>query len=154
VAPIERHAAMPYAELPAFMARLRQEAGIAAPALQLAILCASRAGEGSGARWGEVDLQAQVLIVPGSRMKAGKEHRVPLSDAAAAIVEEMAQVRTSELVFPGRNGPFHSEAMNYVVHRLGRRETVHGFRSTFSSWTAERTNYGFDVREMALAHAV
>ena len=98
---VEHHAALPYAEIAAFMAELRKQEGVAARALEFAILTAARTGEVIGARWDEIDLAERLWTVPGERMKAGKEHRVPLSDAALAIVEEMRKIRQGDLVFPG-----------------------------------------------------
>jgi integrase len=153
----EHHAALPYAELPSFMAELRQQKGIAARALELVILTAGRAGEVLGARWNEVDMAAKLWIVPGDRMKAGREHRVPLADRAIAIFEEMAAIRLSDHAFPGRNAgrPLSGMALAGVLRRMGRDAvTTHGFRSSFSDWCAECTAFPAEVREMALAHSV
>jgi integrase len=153
----EHHAALPYAELPAFIAELRQQKGIAARTLEFTILTAARTGEVIGARWDEIDLAAKVWAVPGERMKAGKEHRSPLAERAAAILEEMAAIREGDFVFPGgRAGrPLSNMAMTETLRRMGRGElTVHGFRSSFSDWCAEQTNFPAEVRDMALAHAV
>src|SRR5207245_2121673 len=98
---VEHHAALPYPEIGAFMAELSQQEGIAARALEFAILTAARTGEVRGARWEEIDLSGKTWMIPGVRMKAGREHRVPLSDAALAIVETMAAIRQGEFVFPG-----------------------------------------------------
>jgi integrase len=151
----EHHAALPYAELPAFMAELRQQKGIAARALEFTILAVARSGEVIGARWDEVDLPAKVWTVPGERMKAGKEHRVPLAERAVAILGEM--VREADFVFPGGKAgrPLSHGAMLLLLRRMGRGDVVpHGFRSTFSDWCAEATNFPSEVREMALAHTV
>jgi integrase len=156
VARVTHHAALPYDELPAFMAELRAIDGIAARALEFTILTASRTGEVIGARWDEFDLKARVWTVKGERMKAGKEHRVPLSDRAAAILDELARVRSGEFVFPGATGsrPLSNMAMTMLLRRMNRADvmTVHGARSTFSDWCAERTAFPSEVREMALAH--
>jgi integrase len=154
---VKHHAAAAYAELPAFLAALRQQEGIGARALEFAILTAGRTGEVLGARWDEIDQTNRLWIIPGSRMKAGKEHRVPLSDAAMAIVSTMAELRHGDFVFPGgRDGKQLSNmAMNMTLRRMKRDDlTAHGFRSTFSDWCAEQTNFPAEVREMALAHAV
>ena len=98
---VEHHAALPYAEIGAFMAELRAQEGVAARALEFAILTAARTGEVIGARWAEINLAERLWTVPAERMKAGKEHRVPLSDAALAIVETMAAIRSGDFVFPG-----------------------------------------------------
>jgi integrase len=155
VAPVEHHAAMPYAELPALMALLAKESGPQAKGLEFAILCASRAGEVLGARWDEFDLKAKTWTIPGSRVKGGKMHRVPLSDRAAAIVEFMARGRVNDYVFANeRYSHMGKTALAGALHRLGRSETVHGMRATFRTWAEERTNYPFEVREAALAHTV
>jgi integrase len=154
---VKHHAALPFAEIGAFMAELRQQEGAAGRALQFAILTAGRTGEVIGARWDEVDLAEQLWTVPAARMKAGKEHRVPLSDAALAILEDLQKVRHGDFVFPGgRAGRSISNmAMAMTLRRMGRRElTVHGFRSTFRDWASERTGFPREVAEMALAHTV
>jgi integrase len=154
---VEHHAALPYAELAEFMVELRQHDGIAARALEFAILTAARTGEVLGARWAEIDFKARLWTIPGSRMKAGKEHRVPLSDAAMAVLEGMEATREGDFVFPGgRAGrPLSNMAFLMLLRRIGRGDlTAHGFRSTFSDWCTECTNFPAEVREMALAHAV
>jgi integrase len=159
---VKHHAALPYGELPAFLATLRTQGGIAARALEFTILTAARTGETVGARWNEFNLTEKMWIVPDTRMKAGKEHRVPLSDRGLEILSEMA--RTSgdgnigqQFAFrggkPGR--PLSNMAFLMLLRRLGRGDlTAHGFRSTFRDWAAERTNVPSDVIEMALAHTV
>jgi integrase len=145
---VEHHAALPYAEIGSFMVELRQQEGVAARALEFAILTAARTGEVIGARWQEIDFQARLWTVPGNRMKAGREHRVPLSAAAMALLTGLK--REGDRVFPISN-----VAMLTLLRRMGRGElTVHGFRSAFSDWCAEQTNFPSEVREMALAHAV
>jgi integrase len=154
---VEHHAALPYAEIGPFMAELRQQEGIAARSLELAILTAARTGEVIGARWAEIDEEARLWVIPGERMKAGREHRVPLSEPALAILRKMAASRESEFVFPGgRAGrPLSNMAMLQLLRRMGRGDlTVHGFRSSFADWCAEKTNTPSEVREMALAHTV
>jgi integrase len=151
------HPALPYPEIGGFMVELRKEEGVGARALEFAILTAARTGEVIGARWEEFDLKNRTWTIPAERMKSRREHRVPLSDAALAIVEEMAAIRSSDFVFPGMR---HGEGMSNMtllalLRRMGRDDvTVHGFRSTFSDWCAERTAFPAEVREMALAHAV
>jgi integrase len=161
VAPVEHHAALPWSEIGAFMAALRGQAGVAAMALEFTILTAARSGETLGARWSEIDLAAKVWTVPGSRMKAGKEHRVPLSDAAVRVLETVSALRTkrddTEYVFPGAvaRRPLSIMAMTMTLRRMKRGDlTVHGFRSAFRDWAAERTNYPHEVVEMALAHTI
>jgi integrase len=154
---VEHHAALPYCELAAFMTGLRQQDGVAARALEYAILTAARTGEVIGATWSEIDLEGRLWTIPGVPMKAGREHRVPLSDAALAILRTMGEVRTGEHVFPGaRSGrPISNMAMLMLLRRMRRGDlTAHGFRSAFSDWCAEQTNFPSEVREMALAHAV
>jgi integrase len=150
VAPVEHHPALPYREMPEFMAALRPRGGIAAAALEFAILTAARTSEVIGATWPEIDFGARLWTIPAGRMKAGREHRVPLSDAAMTILRSLYEVRTSDRVFPISN-----MAMAMTLRRMGCSDlTVHGFRSTFSDWCAEQTNTPSEVREMALAHSV
>ena len=145
---VEHHAALPYVEISAFMGELRGQEGVAARALAFAILTAARTGEVIGATWAEIDVAARLWTIPAERMKAGKEHRVPLSEAAIAILGQMDQGR--DKVFPISN-----MAMAMLLRRMGRGDlTVHGFRSSFSDWCAERTAFPSEVREMALAHTV
>jgi len=154
---VKHHAALPYAEIGNFMAGLRQLDGIAARALEFAILTAGRTGEVLGAVWSEINLAERLWVIPDERMKAGREHRVPLSNRAFEILEEMAKIRMGNYVFPGaRNGkPLSNMALLMTLRRIGRGAlTVHGFRSSFSDWCAEQTNVPAEVREMALAHAV
>jgi integrase len=154
---VVHHAALPYTELPAFIVALREQSGISARALEFAILTATRTGEALGARWGEINLDARLWVVPAERMKAGKEHRVPLSDAAMAVLDEMREHRHDEFVFPAlRAGrQLSNMAMLMLLRRMGRDDiTAHGFRSAFSDWVAEKTNFPAEVREMALAHSV
>ncbi len=163
--PEEHHAALPYAEIAAFLAELRRQPGMAARALEFLILTAARTGEVIGARWEEFDLTAKVWTIPADRMKAGKEHRVPLSDAALAIVAELAKERRGDpgseagkgFVFAGgvAGRPLSNMAMLVLLRRMKRDDlTVHGFRSTFRDWAAERTGFPAEVAEMALAHTV
>lgn len=152
---VEHYTALPYAEIGAFLAELRQNDGVASRALEFAILTAARSGEVLRARWDEIDLRTLLWIVPPARMKAGREHRVPLSAPAVAVLERMARVRESEFVFPGTRRAVLSEmAMLAILKRMERDVTVHGFRSTFRDWAAERTNFPNEMLEMALAHTV
>jgi integrase len=150
------YAAMPYAELPAFMTRLRACEGMAAQALEFAILTAARSGEVLGLRWSEIDLGAKVWTVPATRIKAGREHRVPLSPRALAIIEGLWPVRVSEFVFPGHRSdrPLGDMALHMVLKRMEIPYTVHGFRSSFRDWCGEATNFPREVAEAALAHVV
>lgn len=159
VAKVEHHAALPWREIGAFMAALRQRDGIAARALEFAILTAARTGEALGATWGEVDLSAALWTVPAARMKAGKEHRIPLSPPAVAPLGEMAKLRTTDdpatPIVPGQEvgRPLSNMALLMALRRMGRADlTAHGFRSTFRDWVGEVTGYPADVAEAALAH--
>jgi integrase len=154
---VEHHAALPYADLPTFIATLRVQEGTAARALEFAILTAARTGEVIGAKWDEINVVERVWTVPAEHMKAGKEHRVPLSDPALAILEKLAAVRQNEFVFPGGKvgRPLSNMALLMTLRRMGHENlTTHGFRSSFRDWAAERTSYPAEVAEMALAHAV
>jgi integrase len=154
---VEHHAALPYGELPAFMAELVLQKGIAARALEFAILTAARTGEVIGATWAEIDLDTQIWTIPKDRMKAGREHRVPLSRRCIAVLTEMAAVQTSVFVFPGGKAerPLSNMAMLNALKRMGRESlTTHGFRSSFRDWAAENTDYPGEVVEMALAHTI
>jgi integrase len=156
---VEHHAALPYAELPGFLVSLREQQGIAARALEFAIMTAARTGEVIGARWSEMDLLDRTWTLPAARMKSDTEHRVPLSARALAILKEMQGHRQAEDAFvfagakPGR--PLSNMAFLMLLRRMGRDDlTAHGFRSTFRDWAAERTNFPAEVAEMALAHTV
>src|SRR5579871_127864 len=157
VAQVEHHAALPYAEIGPFMASLRAQEGIAARAMEFAILTAGRTGEVIGARWNEIDIDAATWTVPAARMKGRREHRVPLSAAALAVVEAMKIVRQGDYLFPGlpADRPLSNMAMLALLRRMKRDDvTVHGFRSTFRDWAAEQTAFPSEVVEMALAHVV
>jgi integrase len=154
---VEHHAALPYRELPGFLAKLRQQEGVAARALEFSILTAARTGEILGATWDELDLAARLWTVPGARMKAGKEHRIPLSDAALDVLAALPRENGKPFVFVGaRPGKALSRtAMLTQLERMGRSDlTVHGFRSSFRDWVSERTNFPSELAEMALAHVV
>jgi integrase len=153
-----RHlAALPYVEAPVFMARLRQDSGAPSACLRFLALTAARLGEALGATWDEVDLGGRVWTVPATRMKAGREHRVPLSPAATAVLESMRAIRDSDYIFPGtRQGrPIGENTIwRLCKEAAGSDITVHGLRSTFRDWAAERSNFPREVAEMALAHAI
>lgn len=138
------------------MALLRKRDGVAARALEFTILTAGRTGEAVGARWNEIDLTALTWTVPGDRMKAGREHRVPLSDEAVEILKGLPREKNNPYVFIGpRAGGLSNMAMAAVLRRMDRLDiTVHGFRSTFRDWAAESTAFPNHVVEMALAHTV
>lgn len=150
------HAAMPFADVPAFVVDLRDREAVAAMALEFCILCASRSGEVLGARWAEIDRAARVWTIPPERMKAGLEHRVPLTERALAILDRAETIRSSEYLFPGqkRGRPLSIMSMEMVLRRMQTPVTVHGFRSSFRDWAGERTSFPRDVAEMALAHVV
>lgn len=154
---VEHHAALEWREIPAFMAQLGIQNGTGCLALQFAILTAARSGEVRGALWSEVDFNAAVWTVPASRMKAAKEHRVPLSADALAILRNMQERKDgSGLIFPGmkRGTPLSDMSLGAVLRRMGRGNlTVHGFRSTFRDWAGE-TGAPDDIAEAALAHTV
>jgi integrase len=158
---VEHHAALPYTELPDFIARLRKQEGNAARALEFAILTAGRTGEVSGARWDEIDLLEKTWTVPAARMKAHREHRVPLSARALAILAEMQVARQDNadeaFVFPGRKSktPLSNMAFLMLLRRMGRGDlTAHGFRATFKTWASERTSFQNEIVETALAHVI
>lgn len=151
---VEHHAALPYAELGAFMAELRKREGLSARALEFAILTAARSGEVRGATWVEIDLPGRIWTVPAERMKAGKEHRVPLSDEAVKLLEALPRIVGNDYVFPApRGGQLSDMALTAVLRRMERGGlTQHGFRSTFRDWAGETTAYPREVCEHALAH--
>jgi integrase len=154
---VEHHAALPYGEIADFIDQLRSQKGTAARALEFAILTAARTSEVLGATWAEFDIADKLWTLPPDRMKAGKEHRVPLSDSAMSVITEMAAIRCSEYVFPGAQvgRPLSNMALLMTLRRMGRSDlTAHGFRSTICDWAAEQTNFPREVAEMALAHAV
>jgi integrase len=151
------HAAMPYAEVPSFMIELQARQAAAAPALEFAILTAARSGEVLGARWEEFDLDRAVWTVPATRMKAGREHRVPLSKRALKVVMAMHEARDGEFVFPGQRSDksLSVTALHMLLRRMKiESATVHGFRSAFRDWSAECTNFTNEVCEATLAHAI
>lgn len=153
---VQHHAAMPYTALPAFMERLRALDSVSGRALQFTVLTAARTGEAIGARWNEIDLAEKVWTIPADRMKANREHRVPLTDQVAAILNKLP--REGEFVFPGakEGKPLSNMAMLELLRGMDDSEglTVHGFRSSFRDWAAERTNFPRDIAEAALAHTI
>jgi integrase len=153
------HKAMPYEAIPAFVAQLREREAVAALALEFAILTAARTGEVIGATWREVDLDKAVWTIPAARMKAGKEHRIPLSPRAVTVLKEVLPLNTTSRddapLFPAARGnKLSGMAMSMLLRRMKIDVTVHGFRSSFSDWAAESTGYAHEVREMALAHVI
>jgi integrase len=152
------HAAMPYRELPAFVAALRRRDAVAARMLEFLILTAARSGEVRGATWDEVDLDAALWTVPARRMKAARDHRVPLVARAIEILRERARggVKNAGLVFPNYSGAPHSvNVFGALFRRMGIAGiTTHGFRSSFRDWAGDETEHPREVTEAALAHAV
>lgn len=153
---VEHYKALSWSEVPAFMVKLRAREGIGARALEFTILTAARSGEVRGATWDEIDLERRVWAVPAKRMKAGREHRVPLSDPAVELLKELRQIEGNRIVFPSpRNGTMISDmTMTKVLRDMGVHAVPHGFRSSFRDWCAESTAYATEVAEMALAHAI
>lgn len=158
IAKVVHFRALPYAAVPAFMAALRQRDGMAAKALEFSILTAARSGEVRGMTWAEVDLDKKMKIwtVPAARMKVEREHRVPLSPAAVAVLESLkSNRRDDDLVFPAQAGGQLSDmTTNAVLKRMKVNAVTHGFRSSFRDWAAEQTNFPREVAEAALAHVV
>jgi integrase len=151
------HAAMPYEDVAAFVAKLREREAVSALALELCILTAARSGEILGMRWSEIDLDNKVWTVPANRMKAAREHRVPLSQRAIAILRKLEKLVASEFVFPGqaRDKPLSNGAMEMVLRRMKIDDaTVHGFRSSFRDWAGNISNFPREITETALAHVI
>jgi integrase len=149
------HSAMPYKNMPAFILRLRELTSLSALALEFTILTAARSGEVYGAQWKEFDLEAVIWTIPATRMKAGVEHRVPLSLRAIEILNILKKYKQSDFVFAGRsNKQMSNMAMSMLLRKLEPSVTVHGMRSTFRDWAGEMTNYPREIAEMALAHRV
>ena len=149
------HKAVSVAKVGEFLLALRSQQGTGARALEFLILTAARSGEVRGATWAEIDIEAAMWTVPGARMKAGKEHRVPLSQKAVDLLKALPQMAGSDLVFPSpRAGLMSDMTIVAVMRRMGTDAVPHGFRSTFRDWCSERTNYSREVAEMALAHSI
>ena len=151
------HAAMPYRDVPDFVGKLRAAEAMAARALEFLILTAGRSGEIQNAKWSEIDLDAALWTIPASRMKAGKVHRVPLSDKAMKLLKRLSEAKVSEFVFPGQRSkrPLSSSAMDMLMRRMKADQfTVHGFRSAFRDWAGDETQFARDIAEAALAHRV
>jgi len=155
IAKVVHYAAVPIDQMAAFSAELRRQEGIAPRALEFAILCAARSGEVRGMTWSELDTVAGIWTIPGDRMKAGREHRVPLSEAALALLKSLPRMEGTNLVFPApRGGQLSDMALTAVMRRMGLKEVPHGFRSTFRDWVSERTNFPGEMAEVALAHTI
>jgi integrase len=153
---VQHHPALPFAEIPAFMAELRARDDLPARLLEFLILSASRSGEGRSARWDEFDVEQAMWVIPVERMKGGREHKVPLSPRAVVILNQLSEVRLSEFVFPGQDEsrPISGIALRRLLRKMRPGVTVHGFRSAFRDWAAETTDFPNHVVEMALAHTV
>jgi integrase len=153
---VKHHPALPWHDIAAFMSKLKEREGISARALEFLVFTAARSGEVRKATWGEIDFEQKLWIVPAERMKAGREHRVPLSDSAARLLSEMPRFQGYDLIFPGtRMQPLSDMSLSAVLKRMRMTDiTVHGFRSTFRDWAAEHTGHGSDIVEMALAHTI
>jgi integrase len=150
---VEHHAALAFTEIGAFMVELRAREGMSPRALEFAILTSSRSGEVRGATWAEIDLKGAVWTIPAARMKAEKEHRVPLSLASLALLNGLPRLEGTDLVFPNGKGTLLSDmTLGAVLKRMGVGVTAHGFRSTFRDWAGETTAYPREVIEHALAH--
>jgi integrase len=148
---------MPYEDVPAFISNLREREGIAPLALEFCILTAARSGEVLGLRWSEIDFGRAVWTVPAARMKAGREHRVPLSGRAIAILRGLAASNQGEFAFAGRrlSKPLSGMAMEMVLRRMHITDaTVHGFRSSFRDWAGNVSTFPREIIETALSHVV
>jgi len=155
IAKVKHHAALPVGEVAAFTASLKQQEGMGAKALRFAILTAARSGEVRNAVWSEFDITSKVWTIPAERMKANREHRVPLSEDALALLRALPRVAGTDLVFPSSRGKALSDmTLTSVIRRMHVDAVPHGFRSTFRDWVSERTSYPREVAEMALAHKI
>ena len=151
---VQHFAALDYHAVGAFLTELRQQASPAPRALEFAILTATRSGEAMGAAWDEIDIDEKLWTIAAERTKARKEHRVPLSDAALAVIAEMATIRMSDFVFPGLRGALSHRMLQLALQRTGRADiTVHGMRSAFRDWAGNETTFPREVCEAALGHA-
>jgi len=152
---VQHHKALPVAEIAAFVQALRQREGMAAKALEFIVLTAARSGEVRGATWSEIDLEAKTWTVPAERMKAQKEHLVPLCDDAVALLKALPTFEGSDYVFPApRGGMLSDMSISAVMRRMQVDAVPHGIRSTFRDWVSEFTSYPHEVAEMALAHTI
>jgi integrase len=154
--PVKHRVALPYRQVGAFMTELRGLADTSARVLEFQILTAARSGEVVAARWDEIDMGERVWTIPPERMKAGREHRVPLNEAAIAVLKQRAAVRENEFVFPGRRPgqSLNVDASMRPIEKLGHKITAHGFRSAFRDWAAEQTNFPREIAEASLAHTI
>jgi len=155
VAPVRHHAAVELKEVASFMKRLRSQDGMGARALEFAVLTAARSGEVRGATWSEVDLKKSLWTITASRMKSGREHRVPLSEPALSLLRALPGDHLPEdFVFAGMRGRLSDMSLTAVLRRMGVPATAHGFRSTFRDWVSECTGHSGEIAEMALSHAI
>lgn len=155
IAKVEHHPAVPVKQVAKFYAELRERDGTAARALEFLTLTAARSGEVRGATWAEIDVEAKLWIVPAMRMKAKKEHRVPLSAAAVKLLQSLPRFEDTDLLFPGAKGKALSDmSIAAVMRRMGLQYVPHGLRSTFRDWVAECTAYPRELAERALAHTI
>lgn len=149
------HRAVPFAEIYVFLQQLRKAEGIARRALEFVILTAARSGEVRGATWSEINLKEKLWTIPAERMKAAKEHRVPLSDDAITLLNALPRFEGVEFIFPSpRGGKLSDMALTKTMRDMKIDAVPHGFRSTFRDWVAECTNFPNEVAEMALAHII
>lgn len=154
---IKHHPALNYEEINEFILELKKQNDLSAKALEFLILTATRTSEVTNAKWDEINLEKKVWVIPAHRIKAQREHKIPLSENALIILKEMKYIKSGEYVFSGRNPikPMSNMAMLELLKRMKKTDiTIHGFRSTFRDWAAEQTNFAREVAEMALAHAV
>jgi integrase len=158
IAKVKHQPALPYQQAYAFVQALRQKRGISPKAFEFLILTAARSGEVLGAKWDEIDLAAKVWTIPAERMKAGREHRIPLNVRAVTIIREMLAGKQCEFVFPGPTGKkaMSNGALLAVIKGMPDYAAYvpHGFRSTFRDWAAETTNFANETLELALAHTI
>ncbi|MDM0113924.1 integrase arm-type DNA-binding domain-containing protein [Variovorax sp. J22R133] len=155
IATVKHHPAVKIDDVHKFMIELRRMEGIGARALEFAILTAGRSGEVRGARWHEIDMREKVWTVPAERMKAKKEHRVPLSRQVMKLLDGLPRIEGSDVVFPGAKGkPLSDMALTACMRRMKLDAVPHGFRSTFRDWASEKTTFPREVAEMALAHTI
>lgn len=152
---VTNHPSLPFAEAPEFMKKLRAIDTVPARALELTILVGGRSSEIRKAKWSEFDLVKRVWTIPKERMKAGREHRIPLSAPALAVLRAMEKIRQNDYVFPGRKKGKPISTMDIVLNQLKRRDvTVHGFRASFRTWASECTRHSRETSEMALSHVI
>jgi integrase len=155
VSKVEHHRALPIDSIPSFVAQLKDVDGMGARAVEFLLLTATRSGEVRGAAWCEVDFKARVWTIPANRMKARREHRIPLSDQALEVLHHVPRFEGCNYLFPApRGGPLSDMTLSAVFRRMGIDAVPHGLRSTFRDWAAERTDYPHEVVEMALAHTI